>query len=306
MRATTICSVLRISALSMILIAVFALSSFTVLAGSVSYSGTIDGTEPREVACHNDLTDKIGPFQVTATDTYTFTSTASAGVDIWLTLTPVYNGGSPVSAGIPRAGTPSTINRTLIAGTDYYLIIIDPCDRYGLGSWEISISSSGIGDSDPDGDGISSSRDNCPHEANASQEDGWGSAMGDACDTNWYNMTGIGIAGFEQKNGEYHLHGNCTYMADGDPRCPEIAVFDPATFTPEQMPMEVTTDMAGRMSVWVHYLHSNNGADVYQVNVYTTNPPQPDTLIDDRLEIHVRGGAWKWYQRGGDKQYNGN
>jgi hypothetical protein len=42
------------------------------------------------------------------------------------------------------------------------------------------------------------------------------------------------------------------------------------------------------------------------VNVYTTNPPQPDTLIDDRLEIHVRSGSWEWHQRGGDKQYNGN
>ena len=159
---------------------------------------------------------------------------------------------------------------------------------------------------DADGDGIPNHRDNCVHDYNPGQEDGWGSGAGDTCDTDWYNMTGIGIAGFTQKSGMYHLHGNCTYMADGDPRCPEIAVFNPATFTPEQMPMELTSDAAGTWSVWIYYLHSNGGKDVYQVNVYTTNPPQPDTLIDDRLEFHVRGGVWEWYQRGGSKNYNGN
>jgi hypothetical protein len=41
------------------------------------------------------------------------------------------------------------------------------------------------------------------------------------------------------------------------------------------------------------------------VNVYSTNPPQPDTLVDDRLEIHVHNGAWQWYQRGGSAEYNG-
>lgn len=158
---------------------------------------------------------------------------------------------------------------------------------------------------DVDGDGIPNHRDNCPHAYNPDQEDGWGSAMGDACDTDWYNMRGIGIAGFTQKNGLYHLHGNCAFMPDGDPRCPEIAVFDPATFTPDQMPVEVTTEFAGTWSVWIYYLHSSSGADVYQVNVYSTNPPQPDTLLDDRLEIHVSGGAWKWYQRGGDPNYGG-
>src|SRR5690606_8201256 len=56
-------------------------------------------------------------------------------------------------------------------------------------------------DPDRDGDGISNGRDNCPDAYNPDQEDGWGSAMGDACDTDWYNMRGIGIAGFMQKNG---------------------------------------------------------------------------------------------------------
>ena len=160
-------------------------------------------------------------------------------------------------------------------------------------------------DNDSDDDGVPNYRDNCPNEKNADQEDGWGSALGDVCDTDWYNMIGIGIAGFTQKNGEYHLHGNCTFMEDGDPRCPEIAIFNPATFTPASMPMEVTTDMAGTWSVWIYYLHSNGGKDVYQVNIYSTNPPQPDTLVDDRLELHVSGGVWRWYQRGGDTDFGG-
>ena len=161
-------------------------------------------------------------------------------------------------------------------------------------------------DTDADDDGISNNRDNCPNAYNPGQEDGWGSMMGDACDTDWYNMRGIGISGFEQKSGIYHLHGNCIIMADGAARCPVVASFDPDTFATQAMPVEVTTDTAGGWSVWIFFLYSSGGVDVYQVNVYTTNPPQPDTLIDDRLEIHVSGGSWQWYQRGGDKQYNGN
>ncbi|MBZ0301100.1 MAG: hypothetical protein K8J31_15235 [Anaerolineae bacterium] len=162
------------------------------------------------------------------------------------------------------------------------------------------------GSSDNDGDGIPNSRDNCINAYNPDQEDGWGSLAGDACDTDWYNVTGIGVAGFEQKDGIYHLHGNCTFMSDGDPRCPEIAIFNPSTFVPDSMPMDVTTEYAGTWSVWLYYLNSNDGVDVYQANIYTTNPPQPDTLIDDRLEIHVASdGSWQWYRRGGDSSYNG-
>jgi hypothetical protein len=57
--------------------------------------------------------------------------------------------------------------------------------------------------------------------------------------------------------------------------------------------------------VVVHYLHSNNGVDVYQVNTYSTNPPQPDSLIDDRLEIHVGSSSWTWQMRGGSSNYQG-
>ena len=154
--------------------------------------------------------------------------------------------------------------------------------------------------SDSDDDGIPNSRDNCPAAFNPGQEDGWGSAAGDECDTDWYNNTG-----FEQKDGSYHLHGNCTYMADGAPRCPVIGNFDPATLTPDTPVLDVTTVEAGTWSVVVHYLHSNNGYPVYQVNVYSTNPPQPDTLVDDRLELHVYGGSWRWHMRGGSSNFNG-
>lgn len=159
---------------------------------------------------------------------------------------------------------------------------------------------------DPDGDGIPDSHDNCPYDFNPGQEDGWGSAMGDPCDTDWYNQTGIGLSGFEQKDGRYHLHGNCIFLADGAPRCPVIGDFDPSSFTPDAMPMSVTTSDAGEWSVIVHYLHSNHGYPVYQVNVYRTNPPQPDTLVDDHLEFHVQAdGSWQWYMRGGLAVYNG-
>jgi hypothetical protein len=158
---------------------------------------------------------------------------------------------------------------------------------------------------DPDGDGISGERDNCPNDYNPDQEDGWGSTMGDLCDTDWYNLSGQGIAGFVQKDSMFHLHGNCTYMPDGDPRCPVIAGFDPLSFAPGDMPKDVASDQAGTWSIVIYYLHSNNGADVYQVNTYSTNPPQPDTLVDDRLEIHVNGSSWRWHMRGGSSGYQG-
>src|SRR5690606_23197378 len=117
------------------------------------------------------------------------------------------------------------------------------------------------------------------------------------------NRTGIGIAGFTQKDGVFNLHGNCIYLADGDPRCPVIARLDPNAFVPGDMPMDVATVDAGTWSVVLYYLHSNNGADVYQVNIYSTNPPQPDTLLDDRLEFYVNNGIWRWYQRGGSRDF---
>ncbi|MBZ0301479.1 MAG: proprotein convertase P-domain-containing protein, partial [Anaerolineae bacterium] len=187
-------------------------------------------------------------------------------------------------------------NNNQDAGTlNAWSLLIDFTPVTG-GSDEVRVPQS---NSDIDDDGIPNSRDNCPYAANPSQEDGWGSAMGDACDTEWYNLSGIGVSAFPQKDGTFDVYGNCTFMADGDPRCPIIASFDPATFTPDMMPKEFTLGDAGTWSVWVYYLHSNNGADVYQVNTYTTNPPQPDTLTDDRMEIHVYGGSWQWYQRVG-------
>ncbi len=161
-----------------------------------------------------------------------------------------------------------------------------------------------VPNTDYDGDGISNSDDNCSNVSNSSQEDGWGTGMGDACDIDWYNRVGVEVAGFVQKDGMFNVYGNCVYMADGAPRCPEIAILNPLTFSPDQTPIEVTNDLAGNWSVWLYYLHSNDG-DVYQVNIYSTNPPQPDTLVDDHMQIHVHGSSWKWYQRGGAAEYGG-
>ncbi len=182
------------------------------------------------------------------------------------------------------------------------LLMIFDCSSAGSGGPSEVITQTGlpsVPDTDPDGDGISGSRDNCPYDYNPSQEDGWGSDAGDACDTEWYNQTGQGMSGFVQKNGLFNLHGNCIYLADGAPRCPVIASFDPSTFTPDSMPIDATTDDAGTWTVMIYYLHSNNGVDVYQVNTYSTNPPQPDMLVDDRLELHVSGSSWRWLHRGG-------
>lgn len=168
-----------------------------------------------------------------------------------------------------------------------------------IGSFTIDANNTGACDpsEDVDGDGIIAG-DNCPTVYNPGQEDGWGSAQGDACDQDWYNRAGIQVQGFVQKDGSFNLHGNCVFFSDGAASCPVIASFDPDTFTPASMPQAVTTDTANGWSVWVYFLYSADGVDVYQVNTYRSAVPQPDTLIDDRLEIHVNGSGWNWVQRG--------
>ncbi|MAS35318.1 MAG: hypothetical protein CL610_14995 [Anaerolineaceae bacterium] len=297
---------------SFVLVVLLLLAIPSALAGTTVFNVTLTDSSPYSHYCGRPYEWYYQKFTITAYETgvHTFTiqnDTVPAGGG-WLLL---YEHGNFVPANdclnVLANGRP-TISPTLTAGQKYTLIASE-YTAYETGTYEIVYDYLGTApkvaveevasNPDPDGDGIPSYRDNCAQAYNPDQEDGWGSAMGDACDTDWYNMRGIGINGFEQKDGMYHLHGNCTIMDDGAPRCPEVAIFDPASFTPEAMPQEYTTAYAGTWSVWVYYLHSNNGADVYQVNVYSTNPPQPDTLLDDRLEIHVNGGSWQWYQRGG-------
>lgn len=159
---------------------------------------------------------------------------------------------------------------------------------------------------DVDGDGILNAVDNCPTVANADQENGWGSVMGDACDTDWYNRTGVGVAGFVQTDGIFHLHGNCIWLADGAASCPVIASFAPPEFIPAAGPVELTSATANGWSVWLHYLHGAGDSHIYQVNTYSSAVPQPGTLVDDRLEIHVSGDSWQWHHRGGDPRYQGS
>jgi hypothetical protein len=239
-------------------------------------------------------------FQVSSSGPYTFTLTSSFGGGVGV-FRDSYAPANCVGSG------QNTVAVSLTAGQTYVLSVFlcaDPgCSGPGLGAYSVDMSWSDA-NNDNDGDGVLNERDNCDNHPNPSQEDGWGSGQGDACDSDWYNRTGVGVAGFAQKSGVMHLHGNCAYLADGAPRCPEIAIFDPLTFTADDMPLEITTDAAGTWSVVVYYLHSNDG-DVYQVNTYSSNPPQPDTLVDDRLEIHVQGATWRWHHRGGDERYNG-
>ncbi len=198
------------------------------------------------------------------------------------------NAPGPYRADVYDTTTPPTNAGDLLAGTQ-------------IGSFPINLNDTGVCDPAPsgdvDGDGIITG-DNCPTVYNPGQEDGWGGVQGDACDQDRYNKAGIQVQGFVQKDGSFNLHGNCVFFSDGAASCPVIASFDPDTFTPASMPQDVTSDTANGWSVWVYFLYSTDGVDVYQVNTYRSAVPQPDTLIDDQLEIHVRGSIWKWMQRG--------
>ena len=276
------------------------------LVGFVTFSHFTAKATPDPGTCAE--MDAMGYFSLHAGDTVTVSYTETVGgihtnINMSITADPDYNFTKMVPMLTPGKYTISHV----VTADNVYNVYVGTGGATGTMDGPFCIPAGTVSVvGDPDEDGISGANDNCPYAYNPDQEDGWGSGAGDECDSDWYNMTGLGVAGFEQKDGTYHLHGNCTFMADGDPRCPEIAVFDPATFTPDAMPMSVATEAAGTWYVEVNYLHSNNGADVYQVNVYSTTPPQPDTLLDDRLELHINAdGTWQWYQRGGSSDYNG-
>ncbi len=209
-------------------------------------------------------------------------------------------GGQPRSGSFRPAQSLAAFNGRSPFGT-WTLHVIDANfnGTHCFSRFTLDINPPDTSDVDVDGDGLTGSNDNCPTVFNPDQEDGWGSAAGDVCDTDWYNRTGQGVSAFVQKNGLIHVHGNCIYLPDGAPRCPVIAVLNPATFMPASTPIDVTGPQANGWSVWLHYLHSRNGQAVYQVNVYESPSPQADTLVDDRFEIHVGAASWRWWHRGG-------
>lgn len=159
-----------------------------------------------------------------------------------------------------------------------------------------SPSASGGQSVDNDRDGILNEADNCPDHANPGQENGWGGAAGDVCDTNWYNP-GIGIKGYPLSNGIWQQWANCS----GD-ACRIIAQFDPSVWQPDRMPRRYQDPDSGGWYVEIFYLgQSDEGYEVYQANTY--NPT--DTLIDERLQFFVGSEGWYWFDRLGDPQYNG-
>jgi hypothetical protein len=293
-----------------------------VHAGTATFSGEITTSDtniqtgyPAQGCLFSTWPDPVyaegHTYHVTSTGSYSFTGIFNSGFVGIGVFRDSYSQANCVNASLDAV----TVN--LMAGQTYVLnvFLCDlSCNGFALGAYSVDVSGPGdiisgsdVGsgtDADSDNDGVPNDQDNCAQAYNPSQEDGWGSGQGDACDTAWYNQVGVGVSAFVQKSGLLNVHGNCAYLNESEPRCPEIAILNPSTFTPDAMPLDVTTENAGNWSGVVYYLHSNDG-DVYQVNIYSTNPPQPDSLIDDRLEIHVHGSSWKWYQRGGDVNYGG-
>ena len=221
--------------------------------------------------------------------TVEFDDSAGAGV-----------GPQPRSGRFRPAGSLSAFNGRSPFGTWTLHIIDANFNGTHCFSWfSLNVNPPNLLDVDLDGDGLAGFHDNCPTVFNPDQEDGWGSGAGDACDTDWYNLSGQGLSAFVQKNGLIHLHGNCLYLPDGAPRCPVIAAIDPATLRPSDAPLNVTSPTAKGWSAWLHYLYTTDGVSVYQVNTYRSATPQLDKLVDDHFEIHVGGDSWRWWHRGG-------
>ena len=318
---------LRKIAFTILLLSMLIIAS-NVVAGTVVVPVNITTSLPStSLPCCGRIYYQLIQFNVTADGTYIINDQNNAlNIDLpffWLYSSDVgpFN---PANIFDNRVASGFGLSESLTTGTTY---ILGANTNYGtslnggnpvVGSYEIVIDGPGdatniqfisvpatTSNDDPDGDGVPTSEDNCPYDYNPGQADGWGGGAGDLCDTEWYNRTGQGIAGFVQKNGVFHLHGNCVYLEDGAPRCPVVAAFDPTTFAAGQAPSEISSGTANGWSVWLYYLYDEAGKSVFQVNTYTSPRPRPDTLVDDLLEIHITGDSWQWYHRGGDPNFHG-
>jgi hypothetical protein len=142
---------------------------------------------------------------------------------------------------------------------------------------------------DVDGDGVVNSQDNCVSLLNPGQEDGWGSALGDACDNSLYDSQ-TGVKAFQQKDNSFNIFGNCRPVGNRT-ECAFIANFNPANLSQSPGPQRFQSDESEGWYVEVYYLGQENGQAVYQVNVYDAT----GTLQDDNLEILlVADGAVSW------------
>jgi hypothetical protein len=286
----------------------------TTMAVTSTYTITINSASPSSAGCggnNSGFRYQIYVIPASVTGSYTFSIVNPDGLHYIF----LYNNGGFTNNDICAnllVNTSTSTTLTLTAGKSYQLLGMDDAIGY-TDAFDVTVDAPAappipktvVTSNDSDGDGVDNAHDNCINEYNPGQEDGWGGPMGDACDPERYGRAGQNIAGFVQKNGVFDLHGNCLFLADGAARCPILASFDPLTFKPTTKSKDITSANANGWSVWLYFLYTKDGVDVYQVNTYSTNPPQPNTLVDDHLEIHVTGTTWQWYERGGDPHYHG-
>jgi hypothetical protein len=134
---------------------------------------------------------------------------------------------------------------------------------------------------DADGDGVRNGLDNCPFIANRSQEDGWGSSLGDACDPAFYD-SGDGAKAFQQKSGVFDIYGNCQGT-----RCAIIAQIgadDLSEILPFPDFRRFSTEQGGGWYVDVYFLGVDAaGNRIYQANIHDA----AGRLIDDSLLLVI-------------------
>jgi hypothetical protein len=194
-------------------------------------------------------------------------------------------GSTSVTAPGDGVTVPVTVSFSATEGT----VLILNAGLNELGSWTCGAPVTFDYDpmADYDGDGVINMDDNCINEFNPDQFDGYGSALGDACDSFYDTQTGI--KGYADTNNPasqgFDVWGNCS----GD-ACRLIATFNPLTVSDGA---RYQTADSGGWYVVVYYLGIDNGVDVYQVNTY--NPT--DTLMDDRLELLVANSSYTWRRR---------
>jgi hypothetical protein len=254
----------------------------------------------------------------------------NTGEQIRITLTNPIVANDTANLATNINGTLSLATSTTIPGVLEYTIPVGYVDAVLLimggfadASWTcgyLPIGPGGLG-ADLDSDGLPGGSDNCPTVANPDQANGWGSPLGDACDSDLYD-NGRGVKTFQiWRNGVksplFEVYANCTGRT-----CERIALLDFSSLPPRvstsqgevgsqdqaacaallafadlQNPtllaaqQECQRANGGGGGWYVEVFDQGNG--IWQVNVYDP----AGVLQDDLLEVALGEGAVRWQVR---------
>jgi|GEM_PF-7058022 len=135
---------------------------------------------------------------------------------------------------------------------------------------------------DYDQDGVLNAEDNCVYIENPDQADGWGTAAGDVCETEFYDSQN-GVSIFPQKDNSLMVWGNCL-----DNQCQPVAFIGADALRRNDMtaPLSIDDNTTG----WFVELVSLNSGQ-FQIQVFDDQ----QQLVDDGMVAWLNAeGGLEW------------